>query len=313
MKLISIILSFKNEENNIEPIVSRISETFKKISGWDYEIVFVNDNSSDNSEKVIKKLQLSHNITLINMSRNFGVSACVMAGFKNSKGEAVVYMDTDLQDPPELITDMLSYLEKGYDVVHTRRLKRLGEPKHKLFLTKIAYKFINFLSDIKLPIEVGDFKLISRKALNEIINMKEKNPYLRGLSVWVGFDQVYVDYVRQPRKEGSSKFNFFTKNPYLELIRAVTSFSSKPLYLGLVIGIFTIMISILLILYSIIIKLFNLSNTGVPSILISISFFSGVILLKLGIISLYLSRIYDQIKNRPEYIIKSVIKPKKNH
>jgi len=313
MKLISIILSFKNEENNIEPIVSRISETFKKISGWDYEIVFVNDNSSDNSEKVIKKLQLNHNITLINMSRNFGVSACVMAGFKNSKGEAVVYMDTDLQDPPELITDMLSYLEKGYDVVHTRRLKRLGEPKHKLFLTKIAYKFINFLSDIKLPIEVGDFKLISRKALNEIINMKEKNPYLRGLSVWVGFDQVYVDYVRQPRKEGSSKFNFFTKNPYLELIRAVTSFSSKPLYLGLVIGIFTIMISILLILYSIIIKLFNLSNTGVPSILISISFFSGVILLKLGIISLYLSRIYDQIKNRPEYIIKSVIKPKKNH
>ena len=313
MKLISIILSFKNEENNIEPIVSRISETFKKISGWDYEIVFVNDNSSDNSEKVIKKLQLNHNITLINMSRNFGVSACVMAGFKNSKGEAVVYMDTDLQDPPELITDMLSYLEKGYDVVHTRRLKRLGEPKHKLFLTKIAYKFINFLSDIKLPIEVGDFKLISRKALNEIINMKEKNPYLRGLSVWVGFDQVYVDYVRQPRKEGSSKFNFFTKNPYLELIRAVTSFSSKPLYLGLVIGIFTIMISILLILYSIIIKLFNLSNTGVPSILISISFFSGVILLKLGIISLYLSRIYDQIKNRPEYIIKSVIKPKKNY
>ena len=313
MKLISIILSFKNEENNIEPIVSRISETFKKISGWDYEIVFVNDNSSDNSEKVIKKLQLNHNITLINMSRNFGVSACVMAGFKNSKGEAVVYMDTDLQDPPELITDMLSYLEKGYDVVHTRRLKRLGEPKHKLFLTKIAYKFINFLSDIKLPIEVGDFKLISRKALNEIINMKEKNPYLRGLSVWVGFDQVYVDYVRQPRKEGSSKFNFFTKNPYLELIRAVTSFSSKPLYLGLVIGIFTIMISILLILYSIIIKLFNLSNTGVPSILISISFFSGVILLKLGIISLYLSRIYDQIKNSPEYIIKSVIKKKKNH
>ena len=164
MKLISIILSFKNEENNIEPIVSRISETFKKISGWDYEIVFVNDNSSDNSEEIIKKLQLNHNITLINMSRNFGVSACVMAGFKNSKGEAVVYMDTDLQDPPELINDMLSYLEKGYDVVHTRRLKRLGEPKHKLFLTKIAYKFINFLSDIKLPIEVGDFKLISRKA-----------------------------------------------------------------------------------------------------------------------------------------------------
>ena len=313
MKLISIILSFKNEENNIEPIVSRISETFKKISGWDYEIVFVNDNSSDNSEEIIKKLQLNHNITLINMSRNFGVSACVMAGFKNSKGEAVVYMDTDLQDPPELINDMLSYLEKGYDVVHTRRLKRLGEPKHKLFLTKIAYKFINFLSDIKLPIEVGDFKLISRKALNEIINMKEKNPYLRGLSVWVGFDQAYVDYVRQPRKEGSSKFNFFTKNPYLELIRAVTSFSSKPLYLGLVIGILTIIISILLIIYSIIIKLFNLSNTGVPSILISISFFSGVILLKLGIISLYLSRIYDQIKNRPEYIIKSVIKPKKNH
>lgn len=312
MKKLSVILSFKNEEKNIPIIIERLQAVFGQLSTWNNEIIFVNDNSTDKSEDIIKSFQKNYNITLINLARNFGVSASVLAGFEMSKGDIIIYMDSDLQDPPEIIPDLIKKFEEGYDIVHTRRVKRLGEPAHKLFLTKIAYKIINYFSDIDLPIECGDFKLISRRALNEIINMKEKDPYLRGLSIWVGFDQAFYDYVRQPRKTGQSKFTFFTKNPYLELIRAITSFSSKPLYLGILLGLFTIVFSIVLILYSLFIKFFDLATSGVPSILITISFFSGVILVKLGIISLYLGRIYEQIKNRPQYIIKDIIKSPKD-
>jgi len=312
MKKLSIILSFKNEEKNIPIITERLIKVFEKLFDWKSEIIFVNDNSTDKSEEIIKNLQTKHNITLINLSRNFGVSASVLAGFEISTGDAIIYMDTDLQDPPEIIPDLIKKFEEGYDVVHTRRVKRLGEPFHKLFLTKIAYKFINYFSDIDLPIECGDYKLISKRALKAIINMKEKDPYIRGLSVWVGFNQVFVDYVRQPREAGQSKFTFLTKNPYLEVARAITSFSSKPLYFGILIGLFTVLFSIILIFYSIFIKIFNLASSGVPSILITISFFSGIILLKLVIISLYLGRIYEQIKNRPQYIIKEIIKPPKS-
>ena len=312
MKKLSVILSFKNEEKNIPIIIERLEKVFRNLNTWKNEIIFVNDNSTDKSEEVIKSFQKNHNIILVNLARNFGVSASVLAGFEISKGDITIYMDTDLQDPPEIIPELIKKFEEGYDVVHTRRVKRLGEPVHKLFLTKIAYKIINYFSDIDLPIECGDFKLISRRALNEIINMKEKDPYLRGLSIWVGFNQAFYDYVRQPRETGESKFTFLTKNPYLELIRAITSFSSKPLYLGIVLGLFTVIFSIVLILYSLFIKFSGLASSGVPSILIAISFFSGVVLIKLGIISLYLGRVYEQIKNRPQYIIKDIIKSSKD-
>ncbi len=312
MKLLSIVLSFRNEEKNIPLIVHSIVANMKKVENWNYEIIFVNDASDDNSEVEILKLQKFFNIKLINMSRNFGISACVIAGFRYSKGDALIYMDTDMQDPPEIIPDLIKKYESGFEVVHTRRVERLGEPIAKLRLTKFAYKIINYLSDIKLPIESGDFKLISKKAVEHILKMNEKDPYIRGLSVWVGFNQSFYDYVRQPRAIGKSKFNFFSKNPYLEFLRAITSFSSKPLYFGVFIGIITILISLILIFYSFIIKLFNMSVTGIPSVLIAISFFSGIILIKLGIISLYLKRIFDQTKNRPEYIIKDIKENKDN-
>ena len=310
MKLLTIILSFRNEEKNVPIIVKRIHESLKELTNWSYEIIFVNDASQDNSENEIIKLQENYNIKLINLSRKFGVPASIMAGFNYAQGDAIIYMDTDLQDPPEILPNLVLKFEEGFDVVHTRRVKRLGEPIHKLFITKIAYKFINYLSDINLPIESGDFKLISKRALNHILKMKEKDAYIRGLSVWVGFNQTFFDYVRQPRKEGFSKYTFFTKNPYLEFLRAITSYSSKPLYIGIFLGLITIIISFCLIIYSIIIKYINITATGIPSVLITISFFSGIILLKLGIISLYLKRIFDQTKNRPEYIIKDIIENK---
>jgi glycosyltransferase involved in cell wall biosynthesis len=203
MKLISLIFSFKNEEKNIQELIDRVSKTLSQLKDrWNYEMIFVNDASTDKSEQILIELQNKYPITIINMSRTFGVGPCVLAGFKESKGDAIIYMDSDLQDPPELIKDLITEHEKGFDVVHTVRSKRLGEPWLKLFLTKIAYKVINFLSDVPLPVEAGDFKLISRTALDKILKQKEFRPYIRGLSVWVGF------------KQGTNKISSFIARSY---------------------------------------------------------------------------------------------------
>ncbi|MBD1164135.1 glycosyltransferase family 2 protein, partial [Pelagibacterales bacterium SAG-MED11] len=169
MKLISFVFSFRNEEKNLNELIKRVHEEVKKLKNYNYELIFVNDDSDDNSEIILKDLQKNFPITIINMSRTFGVGPCVLAGFKHTSGDCIVYMDSDLQDPPEIVNKLLTKYENGADVVHTIRTKRLGESRFKLLITKIAYKIINFLSDIKLPNEAGDFKLISRKALDKIL------------------------------------------------------------------------------------------------------------------------------------------------
>ena len=206
MKLISYVFSFKNEEKNLEELIQRVDNSVKKLNKYDYELIFVNDASNDNSEKILLDLQKKYPITIINMSRTFGVGPCVLAGFKQAKGDCIIYMDSDLQDPPELLDKLIKEYENGAEVVHTVRTKRLGESKFKLLITKIAYKIINFLSDINLPTEAGDYKLISKKALTNILEQREFRPYIRGLSVWVGFKQSHVEYVRDARSEGLTKF-----------------------------------------------------------------------------------------------------------
>ena len=173
MKLVSIVFSFKNEEKNLPELVSRVSKVLLMQKNWNYELIFVNDASTDKSESILIELQKSYPITIINMSRNFGVAPCVIAGFRQAKGDAIVYMDSDLQDPPELIEKLISEHDNGADVVHTVRTKRLGETKTRLILTNIAYRLINFFSDINLPINAGDFKLISRRALDKILELQE--------------------------------------------------------------------------------------------------------------------------------------------
>ena len=196
MKLLSIIFSFRNEEENIEELVNRVSKSVEKFDEWRYELIFVNDDSTDNSENLLLKLQKNFPIKIINMSRNFGVDPCVLAGFRNASGDAIIYLHSDLQDPPEIIPELIKKHEEGYEVVHTVRTKRKGESKFRMMVTKIAYKIINKLSDINLPIEVGDYKLISKKVLNEILKQNEFRPYVRGLSIWVGFKQTFVKYER---------------------------------------------------------------------------------------------------------------------
>ena len=306
MKLLSIVFSFRNEEGNIKPLVKRISTTMEKIQNWKYELIFVNDDSTDKSEQILLELQKNYPIKLINMSRNFGIDPCVLAGFRNSSGDAIIYLHTDQQDPPELIPELIKKHEEGNEIVHTVRTKRKGEGKFRMFLTKIAYKIINSLSDINLPVQAGDYKLISKKALQEILKQKEFRPYVRGLSVWVGFKQDFIFYEREARGEGESKMPLLSAGPITDFINGVTSYSLKPLYLGVVFGFVSMIISILLIIYALYLKFNNLAIPGSTSIVISISFFSGIILFTLGIIGIYLARIFEQTKGRDQYVIKEI-------
>jgi len=306
MKLLSIVFSFRNEEGNIEPLVKRISSTMEKVENWKYELIFVNDDSTDKSEQIILDLQKSFPIKLINMSRNFGIDPCVLAGFRNSSGDAVIYLHTDQQDPPELIPELIKKHEEGNEIVHTVRSKRKGEGKFRMFLTKIAYKVINSLSDIDLPVQAGDYKLISKKALHEILKQKEFRPYVRGLSVWVGFKQDFIFYEREARGEGESKMPLLSAGPITDFINGVTSYSLKPLYLGVVFGFVSMIISFFLIIYALYLKFNDLAIPGSTSIIISISFFSGIILFTLGIIGIYIARIFEQTKGRDQYVIKEI-------
>lgn len=306
MKLLSIVFSFKNEEKNIKPLVERIASTMTKVDGWKYELIFVNDASDDDSESVLLNLQKNFPIKIINMSRNFGIDPCVLAGFRNCDGDAVIYLHTDQQDPPEIIPSLIKKHEEGNEIVHTVRTKRKGEGKFRMLVTKIAYWFINIISDIDLPVQAGDYKLISRIALDQILKQKEFRPYVRGLSIWVGFKQGFIYYERDARGAGKSKMPLLSAGPITDFINGITSYSLKPLYLGIIFGFFSIIISFGLIIYALLLKINNLAVPGSTSIIISISFFSGILLFTLGVMGIYLARIFEQTKGREQYIVKSI-------
>ena len=311
MKKVSIIFSFRNEEKNIPELVKKINQVFDSLSNWKYESIFVNDDSTDSSEKILLELQKKYPIKIINMSRKFGPGPCVLAGFDNCSGDCAIYMDSDLQDPPEIIPELIKKYEEGYDVVHTKRTKRVGESKLKLFITRLAYKIINRLSDISLPTDMGDFKLLSKRALDQIKKQKEFNPYIRGMSVWVGFNQTFVKYVRKERAYGETKQHLFSSEslyygPISQFIRGVTSYSLAPLYSGIILGALAFIFSIVLIIYSLYAKFNGLAVAGSTSVIITVSFFSGIILVTMGIIGIYLARIYEQTRGRDKYIIKEI-------
>lgn len=302
---LDVIFSFRNEEENINELVRRTSLSLKKIK---HRLIFVNDNSDDESLNFLKILQKKHPIIIINMSRRFGGAPCVIAGMRYSNSKFVAYMDSDLQDPPELLPKLLAHAKKNkIDVVHTRRVARKGENFLKMWLTKIAYKIINTFSEIDLPNNVGDFKLISHTAVNEIIKLNDFDPYMRGLSIWVGFKQDIINYTRDERFAGSTKYSMFQLGPYKEFVRGLISFSAAPLYASLVFGLISFFISFGLIFWALLGKIFDFTVIGSSSIIIAISFFSGAILISLGLIGIYLSNIFYQVKNRPKYIIKNII------
>ena len=305
--LISIVFSFRNEEENLKELIDRVTNSLLELENLSYELIFVNDNSNDASLSILLEKKKKFPIKVINMSRRFGVAPCVIAGFNNAKGDAVIYMDSDLQDPPEILPKLIYKFLEGKDVVHTRRLSRDGENSIKMFLTSFAYKIINTLSDINLPLNSGDFKLISRRALDVILDSQEYDPYIRGMSVWAGFNQDFVNYHRESRFAGKTHFSIWGKGPVNEFIRGVTSYSAAPLYLSILVGFFSVVMSILLSIYSLYTKFVGISAYGISGLIIIVCFFSGIILISNGFIGIYIAKIFYQVKGRPKYVIESVI------
>lgn len=300
---ISVVFSFRNEEKTIPELVRRTVDILEGLG--QYEIIFVNDASTDGSLKALEHLRTENkNIKIINTSRRFGVTPCVIAGLSEATGDAVIYMDADLQDPPELLPELIKKWQDGAEVVHTVRTRRRGENTFKMLLTSLAYKSINAFSDIDFYENVGDFKLLSRRAVSEVLKLNEHDPYLRGLSIWIGFMQAMVHYERDVRYSGETKFSLFKSlNPYKEFIRGITSFSASPLYFALFLGFIVALTSFIVLGYIIFTKLMRFNIPGWTAIMAATLFLGGVILFTIGILGVYLGRIYEQIKGRPQYIV----------
>ena len=303
IKKISIVVPVFNEENNINSFLDRTLDTLKKIK-LQYEIIFVMDPCDDDTEKVIlDKINIDKNIKLIVLSRRFGQPAATMAGIHNSSGEICVIIDCDLQDPPELILDMYNKILDGNDVVYARRIKRKGETFIKKFVSKIGYKIIEKISDVKIPRDTGDYRIISKKIINQLKQLNETNAFLRGLVAYVGYKQTFVEYERDERKLGDSKYNKYLGSLKIAF-NGIFGFSSKPLFMMSLIGFIFAFISFLIGIYYIYQKLTNPFITpGLSSTILMITFFSGIQLLGLGLLGEYIGRIYDEVKNRPNFII----------
>lgn len=307
-RLLSIVFSFRNEAKIFDELFVRMRKVLEPLA-ISYEMIFVNDDSTDNSLEILQKYAKEDaRVKVINMSRRFGVAPCLMAGLKATKGDAVVFLDTDLQDPPELIPKMLEKYKYGADVVNMTRTKRHGENAIKMYITKLAYRIINFVSNITLPENTGDFKLLSRRAVDELIKIDEYDPFMRGICRWIGFEQVTIFYEREPRFAGETQMSIFGKGPAKEFIRGITSFSSLPLYCSLYIG-FIVSFVAFINLIIILIKKFSGASLvdGWTAIMSSILFIGGSLHIVLGFIGIYIGKIYDRVRNRPQYIISGTI------
>lgn len=314
MKKVSLVIPMYYEEKVVEECYKRVKEVLEKIENYEYEIIFINDGSKDKTLELLEKVaKEDKNVKVISFARNFGHQAAVTAGLKEVTGDVVVIIDADLQDPPELIPDMLKLWEEGNEVVYGKRKKRDGESIFKLLTAKMFYKTLNALSDVDIPKDTGDFRLVDRKVVDQMNSLPEHNKFLRGLWSWLGFKQYAFEYERKERFAGETKY------PLKKMLKlasdGIISFSSKPIKLVGALGIISIAISIILFIYAIIAYTFKFSglSAGWTSIMVAISFFAGVQLLSLWIISEYIGRIYDESKGRPQYIVEKKINIKEDN
>lgn len=308
MNKISIVIPMYCEEEVVQECYNRIIEMFKSIENYEYELVCVDDGSKDKTLEILNNIaEKDKNVKIISFSRNFGHQCAVTAGLRYASGDAIVIIDADLQDPPELIPKMIKMWEQGSDVIYGKRKTREGESKFKLLTAKMFYKTLNALSDVDIPKDTGDFRLVDRKIVDVINSLPEHNKFLRGLFSWVGFKQEALEYERKERFAGKTKY------PFRKMIRlasdGIISFSTKPLKSVGGLGILSIIISFIILIYSILSFIFkwNSLTPGWTSIMITITFFSGIILLSLWMIGEYIARIYDESKGRPQYIISKKI------
>jgi glycosyltransferase involved in cell wall biosynthesis len=302
---IAIVIPCYNEEDNVKAVYDRLTEVLNS-TNYQYDLIFINDGSTDNTLiELLKLYEKDPKVKIIDFSRNFGKEIALSAGLDYADADAVIPFDADLQDPPEVILDLLSKFEEGYDVVNAVRKKRDGETFLKKFTSKAFYRIINKLTDIEIPQDVGDFRLISKDAFNAIKGIRERKRFMKGIFAWVGFKTTSVYYERAPRHAGKTKWN------YLKLIdlaiEGITSFSTVPLRLASLLG---ILISLTAFLYAVWITmskiLYGNPVKGYPSMMVAILFLGGVQLITIGIIGEYIGRIYEEVKQRPLYIVKKI-------
>lgn len=299
----SIVVPVYNEEEVIHETYRRLTEVMRSTKEA-YELLFVNDGSKDRTAEIIKEYsEQDPAVVLLDFARNFGHQIAITAGMDYARGEAVVVIDADLQDPPELILEMIEKWKQGFDVVYAKRTKRKGETYFKKQTAAMFYRFLRAMTDIDIPLDTGDFRLLDRKVCNQMNSIQEKNRFVRGLVSWVGFKQTAVEYERDERLAGESKY------PLKKMLKlsmdGITSFSYKPLKLASYAGVTLSGIGFIYLLVVMYLKLFTDSTiTGWSSLIVIQLFFSGIILIILGMIGEYIGRIYDETKNRPLYIVR---------
>jgi glycosyltransferase involved in cell wall biosynthesis len=306
--VISIIGPVYNEQELIEAFCRRTIEVLEAF-GEPFELVLVNDGSRDRSPDILRRLhEQDERIKVLNFSRNFGMQAALTAGLDYARGQVIVVMDTDLQDPPDVVPQLIEKWRQGYQLVYAQRAERAGETWFKRFTASAFYRLITRITNVKIPVDTGEFRLMDRKVVDAIKQMREYNRFMRGLSVWVGYKQTGITYERDARAAGETKF------PLKKMVRlaldGITSFSYLPLQLATYFGFVVALISLIFLVVVVTLRLVDWTGVageqafyGQASTLVAVLFFGGVQLIFLGIIGEYLGRIYDEVKKRPLYIV----------
>lgn len=302
-KKISIIICCYNEEANIPVVVNAIHENMDK-TGYQYEIIAVNDGSTDNSQALLEKLCTEDpQLFYIEFSKNFGHQNALKAGLDNATGDCLISMDADMQHPPRMLPELIQKWEEGYDIVYTRREESSSLSAVKQKSSNLFYHFLNFLSDIQLDKGAADFRLMDRRAANVLINIKGGDLFIRGIVSWIGFKQYAIDYMPDERLSGKTKYTF-KKMRHLA-VQGILSFSTKPLHIALYLGFGIAVLSLLFIPYAVISFWTGQAMAGWVSLILTTSFLGGLQLFILGIIGLYIGRIFAQTKGFPPYIIRN--------
>lgn len=303
MKKISIIIPAYNEEESLPLLYKRLNALMESMQNYEFEILFVNDGSKDNTLEIIKMLRRNDNrISYVDFSRNFGKEIAMIAGIDYATGDCVVFMDADLQDPPELIPELVKYWEEGYDDVYAKRRSRKGETWLKKFTSKMYYKVLQHLTKVEIQRDTGDFRLLDRRCINALKKLRESQRNTKSMFSWIGYKKKEVLYDRDPRVAGSTKWNYIK---LVDLaIDGITSFTTSPLRLATYIAIPTFILLFGYFIY-VIAKSFIIHEAiqAFQAIILLILFFSGIQILLFGIVGEYLGRIFNETKNRPLYLV----------
>ena len=303
MKKITIIIPAYNEEESLPPLYERLEKLMSSMEHYEFEILFVNDGSKDNTINLIKEYREKDNrISYVDFSRNFGKEIAMIAGLDYATGDCVIFMDADLQDPPELIPELVKYWEEGYDDVYAKRKTREGETWLKKFTSKMYYKVLQAFTRIEIQKDTGDFRLLDRRCVEALKSMRESQRYTKGLFSWIGYNKKEILYDRDPRAAGKTKWNY---KKLVDLsIDGITSFTTSPLRWSAIMGVIVSIVGFIYMIYIIVKTLaFGVEVPGYASTMVVILFLGGIQLIFLGVIGEYLGRAFYETKRRPLYFI----------